>query len=79
MQITKTSDRAAYLKQARRVANDGCDKCPCCGETYRGFFAPPVRAWYERGLFRTGRHVAVDCYTCDACGAEWESDPYEIG
>lgn len=31
MKITKTSDRAAFLKIAERNANKGCNKCPCCG------------------------------------------------
>lgn len=76
MKITKTSDRAAFLKKAKENANKGCDKCPCCGENYKGF-SPLIKTWYEGGILKKGKHMKIDCYTCESCGAEWESDPYE--
>ena len=76
MKITKTSDRASFLKMAERNANKGCNKCPCCGEAYNSLF-PAQKTWYKGGLFKKGKHMRVDCYHCDSCGAEWESDPYE--
>lgn len=75
MKITKTSDRAYFLKIAEINANKGCDKCPCCGEIYKGI--PPIKTWYEGGFFKKGKYMKVKCYNCHFCGAEWESDPYE--
>lgn len=75
MKITKTSKRMSELKTAKEIANKGCDKCPCCGEIYNGL--PLEKSWYQGRLFRKGRYMKIDCYTCDSCGAEWESEPYE--
>ena len=79
MDITKTSDRASFLKMVKQNANKGCDKCPYCGEPYK---MPSLisKEWYESsGLLGLGRskHMKVECYSCRSCGAEWESDPYE--
>ena len=76
MKITKTSDRAYFLKMAEQNANKGCDKCPCCGKPCDNTLAL-AKTWYEGGLFKKGRHMKVKCYSCSSCGAEWESDPYE--
>ena len=72
MKITKTSDRAAWLREQERIGNLGCNKCPCCGEPYTGI--PPIKTWAE-GFFTT-KHYKVKCYVCRSCGVEWESDPY---
>lgn len=75
MKIIKTADRVAFLKRAEQIANQGCDKCPCCGKPYNGI--PTVKTWYECGLFKVGKSMKVQGYKCYSCGAEWESDPYE--
>ena len=75
MKITKTSDRASFLKMAKQNAIKGCNKCPCCGEAHNGF--TPVKSWVEGGFFKKEKHLEVKCYTCRSCGAEWESEPYE--
>lgn len=77
MKVTKTSDRASFLKIAKSNANKGCSKCPCCGKAYNRLLLPPIKTWYEGGFFKKGKSMKVDCYTCDSCGAQWESDPYE--
>ena len=79
MKITKTSDRASFLKMSKQNANKGCDKCPCCGKPIK-FPSLVSRTWYESGgLFGLGKskHMKVNYYWCSSCGAEWESDPYE--
>ena len=51
MKITKTSDRAYFLKMAEQNANKGCDKCPCCGKPCDNTLAL-AKTWYEGGLFK---------------------------
>lgn len=75
MKITKTSDRAAFLKISEQIANKNCDKCPCCGVPYYGI--PTIRTWYKSSLFKKGKNMKIKCYSCYWCGAEWESEPYE--
>lgn len=87
MRITRTSDRVTALNNAKRVANMGCDKCPCCGETKRsvdyfihGEFNKGIvdglqRSWVQ-GFFNM-KSMKCDCYSCLTCGAKWESEPYE--
>lgn len=88
MRITKSSRDAASLAVSSAVANAGCNKCPCCGETKslsdymnEGIWNKGVsgrgieRTWVE-GLFRM-RNMKCDCYKCYSCGAEWESEPYQ--
>ena len=72
MKITKTSDRAAWLRNQKEIANRECKICPCCGTPYKGI--PTVRSW-AGGFFLT-KSYEVQCYHCWECGAEWESDPY---
>lgn len=83
MKITKDSRDASKLKSDKTRANAGCDVCPCCGENKycweyhslsRGLSAPISRAWSE-GVFKP-KFFKVNCYRCNTCGAEWESDPY---
>ena len=76
MKITRTSDRAVFLKTAKQNANKGCDKCPCCGKEYNGV-SLISKTWYESGFLKKPRHMKVNYYSCSSCGAEWESDPYE--
>lgn len=87
MRITKTSDRFSALENAKRIANAGCNKCPCCGETksslsyftvgeiHKGILSGLSKTWAE-GLFKM-KDMKCDCYKCLTCGAEWESEPYE--
>lgn len=90
MKITRTAKEEAAYNSRREIANIGCNKCPCCGETktlseyfkeegvLKGISGGIYKSWYEGGLFRKSRHMRSDCYTCNTCGAQWESDPYEI-
>lgn len=88
MKITKTSKNET-LKNARRIrANMGCYVCPCCGETKsaleyidediydKGIFSGVSKEW-SRGIFQL-RNMRIDCYSCRTCGAQWESDAYEM-
>ena len=87
MKITKTSDKAYFLKIAEINANKGCDKCPCCGETNqsieylltgepnKGIVSGLQKTWAE-GFFKI-KNMKCDCYHCFTCGAQWESEPYE--
>lgn len=87
MKITKTSDRVAFLNNARMVANKGCNRCPCCGETKSSMEYISIGEWRKgivSGLSKswaTGllwmKNMRCDCYSCLTCGAEWESEPYE--
>ena len=85
MRITKTATHSAMQKTAKEIANLGCS---ICGETKtmivyfnegvlnRGVFGGLVCKTWAQGLFRT-KHMQVDCYSCETCGAQWESEPYE--
>lgn len=87
MRITKTSDRVAAFNNAKRVANIGCDTCPCCGETKqsidyfiagefnKGIVSGIQKTWAQ-GFFKM-KSMKCDCYNCLTCGAKWESEPYE--
>lgn len=85
MKITKTSKQVQSEKLEREIANKGCEKCPCCGETkiYNWFEdnyscgieqLMPVEVHEEKLFFP--RIYIVDMYRCCTCGAEWQSDPY---
>lgn len=88
MRITKTATHSALQQTAKEIANLGCNICPCCGETKtmmeyfnegvlnRGVFGGLVCKTWAQGLFHT-KHMQVDCYSCETCGAQWESEPYE--
>lgn len=89
MKITMTSQTALSQKQRSQLANTGCKVCPCCGETKstmeyfkegiynKGIFYGLICKQWAEGLFRT-RHMRIDCYCCYTCGAEWESEAYEV-
>ena len=88
MRITKSSTEANKFIAAREVANTGCNKCPCCGETKswseymqngimnKGIFYGLISKTWVDGIFRT-RNMKCDCYECKSCGAQWESEPYQ--
>ena len=88
MKITKTSEKIAQLNANKMLANIGCKVCPCCGETEnaleyisegiynKGIFSGVTRT-FTKGIIKL-KVMEVDCYKCETCGAEWESDPYEV-
>lgn len=88
MKITKTPQDISCTQQRKRLANAGCNVCPCCGETKsemeyfkegiynKGVFSGLICKHWVKGLFRP-RYMQVDCYRCYTCGAEWESEAYE--
>lgn len=91
MKITKTSTDQSYMASVKEMANRGCDRCPCCGESKtsgyymaqegylsrKGIHPAGIKIRSKGGLFTKVRVMQVDCYRCGTCGAEWESDPYE--
>ena len=83
MKITKTPDDIKKFEYRKQVANEGCNKCPCCGET-RSFnyhsgkvtgIDSPVCTIRCKGFFNI-KFYKIDKYKCFTCGAEWESEPY---
>ncbi len=76
MKITKTNKEVSNYQQEKAKANAGCDVCPCCGTTNIQPYMLPIHVVEER--FWKSRAYTVDCYKCDNCGAEWQSDPYDI-
>lgn len=77
MKIVTTKEQVDKFKLNQKLANKGCDVCPCCGEKYgeRRLRIPTCKTW-ATGIFKT-KHYKVDVYNCDSCGASWESEPYE--
>lgn len=88
MRITRSSKDVNRLTVSREIANMGCDRCPCCGETKtwdeyigKGIINKGIskgiisKSWVE-GIFHM-RNMKCDCYKCYSCGAEWESEPYQ--
>lgn len=73
MKITKTANRVDYLNDLKNKANIDCNKCPHCGKEFKGF--KTIKQWAE-GFFNT-KYYQIDCYWCDECGCEWESEKYE--
>lgn len=71
MKITLTAEQAANFKNTRELANKGCKVCPCC---HTGSHTSYVY-WTRIGLFHAYR---ADCYNCEKCGAEWQSDWYRV-
>lgn len=88
MRITKTSKEANKFVIAKEIANKGCDRCPCCGETKswgkymqegitsKGILKGVINKTWVEGIFHM-RNMKCDCYKCESCGAEWESEPYQ--
>lgn len=75
MKIKVSSDEVNRKKKLMEEATKGCDKCPECGKEL-GLYIPICKKW-AKGLFKT-KHMQINCYRCEECGCEWESDPFEI-
>jgi len=73
MKVTRSGEMVAFLKGEERKANIGCNKCPNCGEQNYGTLIS--KTWAE-GWFKN-RSMKVNCYSCDKCGCQWESEPYQ--
>lgn len=88
MKITQTGDRAALVKKYKEKANTGRSVCPNCGEkesllSYldkrilnKGVSSGFISKSWATGFFKT-KYMQIDCYKCNTCGCEWESEPYE--
>lgn len=70
----EADDRQAKIKKAK----EGCDVCPCCGETKKYYqFSNPFCGIEEREEYVspfTFKKIAI--YKCRTCGAKWQSDKY---
>lgn len=96
MKITKTDKEVSNSNLRKSIANQGCDVCPCCGETKtcedytdeEGVMSFLLNGYpkgisyftcknYCKGFFKM-KYMQIDCYVCYTCGAEWESEPYEV-
>lgn len=87
MKITRTKQQIDAAKMRKEIANNGCDVCPCCGET------KSIRDYMDKRIFFKGikhstpycidkgfiriKQFYIDRYECLTCGAKWESEPYE--
>ena len=85
MKIIKTSDDAIKEKAARAKANEGCSICPCCGNSklVKPFEKPLSQieqndgiVMYTYGAEDFWKIGKIDSYTCNKCGAQWESEIY---
>lgn len=85
MKITKSAKQVTAIQNERLQALQGCDKCPCCGETKK--WIPLIQSG---GICRIGEKIEIkgiihirvyhiDCFECESCGAQWESEPYRTG
>lgn len=88
MKITKTSAQVSAFKKRKEIANLGCNVCPCCHESIslkdaiqkghglkRGISSIVMSRLINTGLF-SSEYKTVNIYSCNRCGAEWESDLY---
>jgi transcription elongation factor Elf1 len=73
MKLIKTKDQYTIEKYKENFANNGCNICPCCGKTN---IISMISRDNPTGFLGLGKTLKVDVYTCNKCGAEWESDAY---
>lgn len=91
MKIVRTAQAVKDFKQRKINANKGCNVCPCCGESRR-WVDCRNNGLLNQGIFHgygytkyvsygflglKSKLMHIDTYTCETCGAKWESDPYE--
>lgn len=92
MVITKVPDYKDTNLQAKieamKIATKGCDVCPFCKSEYDGF--PTKTVWYGtknelKSVFslkcfipKNNKYWQINHYKCSNCGAEWDSEPYEV-
>lgn len=82
MKITKLPNSIDPKEKEKELATKGCDKCPCCGETKdwlkngAGIMAFPLTT--EEVKFFSVKYYDKMYYRCFTCGAEWESEPYNM-
>ena len=89
MKITKRPYEEYYFANKEVNLNGSIRKCPFCGESG----AAETTIDGHHGTFHRKMHIKlydfapwdepiikqVDHYECWDCGAEWESEPYELG
>lgn len=88
MKIIKTAEQVANYNKQKENANRGCNECPCCHEKISLFEAIKDGYGLKRGIssvlaskpIKTGlfsiEYKNVQVYSCQRCGAKWESEPY---
>lgn len=74
MIVTKTSDMSLLKTIEYLIATQGYDVCPCCGNNR---MITNYCRNYAKGFFKT-KVYQIDVFYCHDCGAEWESEPYEM-
>ena len=89
MKITKLPNEQEPKYISKQKALEGCYKCPYCGEDSSWEYNIMVKG-YDEGveqdeifankkvfinLFKIYKKTTFACHTC---GAEWESEPYEV-
>lgn len=76
MKIIKTKEQAINEKRLSQaeyhLTHKDCDKCPCCGEE-TNFTTSTFEV--RKGFFNEKKGFK-DRYTCQTCGAIWESGAY---
>lgn len=87
MRIIKSREDVERLEYNKKIANEGCELCPDCGENksfrvtkkgrIKGIREMSPHVWME-GFFKI-RYMRRDRYYCHTCGCQWESEPYECG
>jgi hypothetical protein len=72
LKITKSIKQVNKAKIVKEIANIGCNKCPNCGTPLKH---PTLfcKQWVDliKGFMQ------IDCYKCEKCKCEWESEPYK--
>jgi hypothetical protein len=86
LRIQKVSDAEDGTLIKRKLANIGCNVCPCCGEKRKFsvnlFTGKPygiLKSYFVRSeshTFSNRKEARYDMYSCTSCGAKWESDAY---
>ena len=84
MKIVRTNLDTLLQNKREQLANEGCDICPCCGENMPIEDAISQGYGLKKGIssFSIPTYVflsgvkTVTYYSCNTCGAEWESESY---